>query len=183
MKKVVFIFPLVLFLVLGAYFAAGLQRNPSRIPSVLIDRPLPEFSLPAIEGFDRGLSSADLHGEVALINVFGSWCVSCIIEHPMLMEIAETEDVIIAGLNWKDPPGAGARWLAKHGNPYSLIGDDRAGRIAIDFGVTGAPETFLVDRSGRIRFKQVGPITPQIWREDIKPVVDQLKDEGRRAEG
>lgn len=177
MMRALLFAPLALFLLLGAYFAIGLDRDPSLIPSAIIDKPLPPFELAPIEGFERGLSAADLNGQVALINVFASWCVSCIIEHPMLMEIAEHEDVLLVGLNWKDPPGAGARWLERHGNPYAMVGDDANGRTAIDFGVTGAPETFVVDKKGRIRYRQAGPITPQIWREDIKPLIVALKAE------
>lgn len=177
MNRLLFAAPLALFLVLGAYFAIGLSRDPSRIPSVLIDRPLPEFDLPSIEGRAEGLASGDLAGEVALVNIWASWCVSCLIEHPVLLEISRSDDVLIAGLDWKDKPGDGARWLEKHGDPYARIGDDADGRTAIDFGVTGAPETFIVDRQGRIRYKQIGPITPEIWRRQLKPLVDQLKEE------
>ncbi|OFX03859.1 MAG: thiol:disulfide interchange protein [Alphaproteobacteria bacterium RIFCSPHIGHO2_12_FULL_63_12] len=183
MKRLILLAPLTLFVVLGGYFAIGLTRDPARIPSVLIDRPLPEFDLPPIEGFEKGFASDDLRGEVALINVFGSWCESCVIEHPMLMEIAANEDVLIAGLDWKDPNGGGARWLEKNGNPYALVGDDAQGRTAIDLGVTGAPETFVVDRSGRIRYKHIGPITPQVWRETLKPLVEKLKEEGEASRG
>ncbi|MEK7265346.1 MAG: DsbE family thiol:disulfide interchange protein [Pseudomonadota bacterium] len=181
MSRLIFLAPLVLFIVLGGYFAIGLTRDPARIPSVLIEKPLPEFDLPPIEGFEKGFASSDLKGEVALINVFASWCVACGIEHPMLMEIAAKEDVLIAGLDWKDPKGGGARWLAKNGNPYAFVGDDAQGRTAIDLGVTGAPETFVVDHAGRIRYKQIGPITPQIWRDTLKPLVEQLKSEGEAA--
>lgn len=178
MNRVLLLAPLALFLILGVYFAIGLERDPSRIPSVLIDKPLPAFDLPPIEGFSDGLSTDDLQGRVALVNVFASWCVSCIIEHPMLMEIAATDEVLLVGLNWKDPKGAGTRWLEKHGNPYALVGDDAFGRTAIDFGVTGAPETFVVDKNGRIRYKQTGPISPEIWREELKPLIDKLRAEG-----
>ena len=181
MNRLILLTPLILFLVLGAYFAIGLTRDPARIPSVLIDKPLPEFDLPPIEGFEKGFSSDDLRGEVALINIFASWCASCVIEHPMLMEIAANDEALIAGLDWKDPNGGGARWLEKNGNPYALVGDDAFGRIAIDLGVTGAPETFIVDRAGRIRYKQVGPITPKIWRNTLKPLVENLKTEGKAA--
>ncbi len=172
--------PLVLFALLAAWFALGLRQDPSRIPSVLIDQPMPEFSLPAIEGHDNPLSSEDIIGRVALVNVFASWCIPCAIEHPQLMKIAAEEDIVIAGINWKEKPGDGAAWLRRLGDPYDYIGDDADGRIAIDFGVTGAPETFIVDHEGRIRYKQVGPITEQIWDEDIKPVVDQLRAEAGR---
>lgn len=178
MKRLLLLAPLALFIVLGAYFAIGLQRDPSRIPSALIDRPLPAFDLPPIDGFEKGFSSTDIEGRVALINVFGSWCASCIIEHPVLMEIAASGDVLLAGLDWKDPKGAGTGWLEANGNPYAFVGDDANGRTAIDFGVTGAPETFVVDRNGRIRHKQIGPITSRIWREELRPLVEMLEQEG-----
>lgn len=181
MKRLLLLAPFSVFLVIALYFAIGLDRDPSRIPSVLIDKPLPAFDLPAIEGREKGLSSADLAGEVALVNVFGSWCAGCLIEHPVLMEIAASETVLLVGVDWKDPPGAGAAWLKRNGDPYALIGDDADGRVAIDFGVTGAPETFVVDKNGRIRYKQVGPITPQIWRKELKPLIEKLNGEGRDA--
>lgn len=178
MMRILLAAPLAVFLVLGAYFALGLQRDPSVIPSVLIDRPLPAIDLPPVEGFEKGVLSADIQGRVALINIFGSWCAACLIEHPMLMEIARKENVLLVGIDWKDPGGAGAQWLARHGNPYDLVGDDAAGRTAIDLGVTGAPETFVVDSNGRIRYKHVGPITAEVWRDRLKPLVDQLEREG-----
>lgn len=177
MNRFFLFLPLILFAIAAVYFAFGLRQDPSRIPSVLIDKPLPAFDLPAIEGHDNPLSSDDLQGNVTLLNVFASWCVPCAIEHPQLMKIAAEEDIIIAGINWKEKPGDGAAWLRRLGDPYDYIGDDADGRVAIDFGVTGAPETFIVDRKGRIRYKQVGPITEQIWQQDIKPIVDQLRQE------
>jgi len=111
-----------------------------------------------------------------LLNIFASWCPPCRIEHPLLMELAARDEIPIMGLNWKDPPGKGTAWLQKLGDPYTLIGDDANGRAAIEFGVTGAPETFIIDKRGRIRYKQVGPITPQIW--DIAPIIKELRDEG-----
>ncbi len=181
MKRLVLFAPLILFALLGVYFAIGLQRDPSRIPSVLIDRPLPAFDLPPIEGAEKGFASSDLEGRVALINIFGSWCASCLIEHPVLMEISRTEDVLLAGLDWKDPNGGGRRWLDLHGNPYDFVGDDADGRVAIDFGVTGAPETFIVDRNGRIRHKHVGPITMRVWRTELRPLIQMLEREGEGA--
>ncbi|MCB2113242.1 MAG: DsbE family thiol:disulfide interchange protein [Parvularculaceae bacterium] len=176
MKRFFLLAPLALFIVLGGYFVAGLKRDPMRIPSVLIDRPLPAIELDAIEGFEKGFSSRDIEGEVALVNIFGSWCASCVIEHPMLMEIAASGEVVIVGIDWKDPKGAGALWLRKNGNPYHFVGDDAAGRTAIDLGVTGAPETFVVDANGRIRYKHVGPVTPEVWRYQLRPLVRQLKE-------
>ena len=178
LRRMMFIAPFAVFTALVIYFGVGLQRNPSFIPTVMIDQPVPAFDLPAIEGYDEGFSSADLGGQITLINFFGSWCVGCRIEHPFLMELAARGDIPIMGIDWRDPPGAGAAWLERHGDPYTRIGDDFAGRTAIDFGITGAPESFLVDQKGRIRYKQVGPITPQIWLEDIEPVIRELRNEG-----
>jgi cytochrome c biogenesis protein CcmG/thiol:disulfide interchange protein DsbE len=179
MNRLLLFAPLAVFVALSAWFAVGLRQDPSRIPSVLIDQPLPVFSLPAIEGRDNALSSDAVKGRVALVNVFASWCIPCAIEHPVLMKIAEEEDILIAGVNWKEKPGDGAAWLERLGDPYDYIGDDQDGRVAIDFGVTGAPETFVVDHDGRIRYKQVGPITEQIWEEDIRPVVRALQAEAK----
>lgn len=158
------------------YFIAGLSRDPSAIPSALIDKQLPEFTLPPIEGHENGLSSTALKGQVTLINVFASWCIGCIVEHPELVKISASEEIFIVGINWKDKPGDGTAWLERHGNPYDLIGDDADGRIAIDFGVTGAPETFLIDKNGRIRYKHIGPITQSIWQVELKPRIKALKN-------
>lgn len=177
MNRLVFILPLTAFVALLAYFAIGLQRDPSAIPSVLIDKPAPQFDLPAIEGRDTGLSTEDFKGEVSLVNFFGSWCVSCRIEHPLLMQLSQAGEIPIYGIDWKDPPGAGTAWLERHGDPYTKIGDDADGRVAIDFGITGAPETFIIDRNARIRYKYAGPITPQIWEEDLAPIIQQLRNE------
>jgi cytochrome c biogenesis protein CcmG/thiol:disulfide interchange protein DsbE len=176
MKRLVFLAPISVFLVLAIYFAAGLKRDPSYLPSMLIDRPAPVFDLPPIEGFDKGLSSADFVGKVSMLNIFGSWCVSCDIEHPVLMEIARENIAPIYGLDWKDKPGDGTKWLQRRGNPYTAIGDDAEGRVAIDFGVTGAPETFIIDSQGRIRHKHTGPITPELWENVLRPMIRDLQD-------
>lgn len=175
MRKVVLFAPLIVFVIVGLFFAWGLTRDPSRIPSQLIDRPLPEFDLPAIQGFSEGLSSEDFKGQVTLLNVFASWCVSCHIEHPLLMELAAKGDVPIYGLNWKEKPGDGKAWLDRLGNPYSMIGDDQDGRVAIDLGVTGAPETFVVDKDGRVRYVFIGPITQRSWEETLAPLIEELR--------
>lgn len=169
--------PLALFLALAVYFAVGLREDPTDIPSQLIDAPLPEFDLPPIEGFDQGLSSADLTGEVVLLNYFGSWCPPCLVEHPMLMQIARSGEVPIYGIDWRDEPGAGTAWLQRHGNPYTRIGDDASGRLAIDFGITGAPETFVIDRAGRVRYRHVGIITQDVWRQTLRPMIEALREE------
>ncbi len=175
MSRVVLLIPVLLFVIVGAFFAWGLTRDPSRIPSQLIDRPLPVFEMPAIEGHVEGLSTDELKGEVALLNVFASWCVSCHIEHPVLMRLAAENAVPIYGLNWKEKPGDGKAWLDRFGDPYTKVGDDQTGRVAIDLGVTGAPETFVIDRDGRVRFKVVGPITEQYWAETLGPLIEDLR--------
>lgn len=175
MKKVLFIAPLIVFLGLVAYFALGLTRDPAAIPSVLIDKPVPTFDLPAVSNAHASLATTDLKGQVALVNVFASWCVACHIEHPTLMRLRDRNDFLLVGINWKDKPGAGATWLARHGDPYARTGDDADGRIAIEFGVTGAPETFIVDREGRIRYRYAGAITDAIWENEIEPIVKRLQ--------
>ncbi|MEM9705710.1 MAG: DsbE family thiol:disulfide interchange protein [Pseudomonadota bacterium] len=175
MKRFLLLAPLSLFLIIALAFGLALNRDPSAIPSELIDRPLPDFNLPAIQGLDQGLVSAELTGDVVLLNVFGSWCVSCQVEHPFLMALAEGDEIPIYGLNWKDEPGAGFAWLERYGNPYTAVGDDQAGRTAIDLGVTGAPETFVIDKNGRVRFKFVGPITPEEWRAVLYPLIEELR--------
>lgn len=180
MSRLLILIPIALFFALAGFFIVGLQRDPSSHQSALIDKPLPEFSLPAPEGYDDGFSHADLEGQVALINVFASWCTPCAIEHPQLIRIAQAEDdLLLGGLNWKEKPGDGPAWLARLGDPYDFVGDDAKGRVAIDFGVTGAPETFFVDKQGRIRHRHIGPITPDIWERDLKPIVRELQAEAQ----
>ena len=181
MKRLLFIMPLVAFAGLLVYLGIGLGRDPSAIPSVLINKPAPEFELSAIEGRgegdDPGFSTLDLKGEISLVNFWGSWCISCRIEHPLLMQLAASNEIPIHGIDWKDPAGKGAQWLEQFGDPYSKVGDDANGRIAIEFGITGAPETFIIDAKGRIRYKYAGPITPQIWEYDIAPIIRELRNE------
>lgn len=175
MGRLLFLAPLAIFLFAVFAFARGLTRDPGFDPSIMIDRPSPEFALAPIEGYGEGFSSADLKGRVSLVNIFGSWCVSCQVEHPVLMRIKSEGGPPIYGLDWKDRPGAGTTWLARLGDPYERVGDDRDGRVAIDFGVTGAPETFVVDAEGRIRHKHIGPITDEDWREVLAPMVRELE--------
>jgi cytochrome c biogenesis protein CcmG/thiol:disulfide interchange protein DsbE len=174
-KRFLFLLPALVFAALAVWFARGLERDPRYIPSMLIDRPAPAFSLPPIEGRSEGLSSEDLKSAVSMVNIFGSWCASCEIEHPVLMAIAREGVAPIYGLNWKDKPGAGAEWLRPRGDPYAKIGDDADGRVAIDFGVTGAPETFIIDAEGRVRHKHVGPVSMDDWRGVLKPMIEDLK--------
>ena len=176
MRRIVYLVPLAVFLVLAAYFWVGLGKDPQIIPSVLIDQQVPPFALKPIRGRDRGFSSDDLPGQVSLVNIFGSWCVACRIEHPFLMKLKADGVVPIHGIDWREKdPNAGPAWLARFGDPYTLIGDDPESKAAIAFGVTGAPETFIVDAHGVIRYKQIGPITPEIWENQLWPIVQKLR--------
>jgi len=176
-KRLFFLTPVVLFALLIAAFAAGLGRDPSKLPSTLIDRPLPAFDLPAVRAGDVGLKTADVTGEPRLLNVYASWCVSCRIEHPVLLQLKE-QGVPIDGLDWKDQPLDGQKYLSEQGDPYRLTGNDVSGRAGIDLGVAAVPETFVVDKRGRVRYKVIGPISPDDWAETIKPLMDKLKAEG-----
>jgi cytochrome c biogenesis protein CcmG/thiol:disulfide interchange protein DsbE len=158
----------------GSWFA--LNRDPSKIPSVLIDKPLPAFQLPGVEADIAGLSSTDFHGQPILLNVFGSWCGSCLAEHGMLMELKQ-QGVVIDGIDWRDAAIDGAKWLGQNGNPYARVGSDPLGRTGIDLGVTGAPETFIVDARGRVRYKHIGPIEPDDWTNTIEPLLRKLRSE------
>lgn len=177
-RRLPYALPLVIFAAIVAYFWAGLGRDPHAIPSVLVGKPVPEFELAPIRGAERGLASADLHGEVSLLNVFGSWCIACLEEHPFLLRLSQDGVVPIYGIDWRERnPEAGPAWLDKHGSPYRLVGDDPESKAAIAFGVSGAPETFVIDRHGIVRHRQVGPITPQVWEEELWPLVRALRAE------
>ena len=167
--------PVALFLVLMLAFVMGLGRDPKLVPSPFIGKPVPDFALPPVKGRSLGLAAGDLKGEVSLVNVFASWCVACRDEHPLLMRLKAQGTVPIHGLNYKDKPDDAARWLDGMGDPYTRTGADIDGRVAIDWGVYGVPETFVVDARGRIAFRQVGPITPEILEETILPVIAGLR--------
>jgi cytochrome c biogenesis protein CcmG/thiol:disulfide interchange protein DsbE len=167
--------PVALFLVLMLAFALGLGRDPKLVPSPLIGKPVPDFALPPVKGRSLGLSSSDLKGEVSLVNVFASWCDACRDEHPMFMQLAKEGTVPIHGVNYKDKSDDAARWLDTTGDPYTRTGADINGRFAIDWGVYGVPETFVVNAKGRIAFKQVGPITPGILDGTILPLAARLR--------
>ncbi len=174
MKSIRFILPLAIFLVLAFFLARGLFLDPRDVPSPLIGKPVPAFSVPLLSDSAKTLSAAELRGKVYLLNVWGSWCVSCRDEHPTLMALAKQGTLPIYGLNWKDKHEDAVAWLTRFGDPYVATGVDRDGKVAIDFGVYGAPETYLVDREGIIRFKQTGRLTREIIEEQIKPLVARL---------
>jgi len=175
-KRLLFVIPLLGFLVLAGYLAVGLTKDPHALPSVLIDQEVPPFDLVAIEGRERGFKHEDLLGQVSLVNIFGSWCVACRVEHPFLMEIKEKGLIPVYGIDWREENRtAGPAWLARFGDPYTLIGDDPESKAAIAFGVTGAPETFLVDKRGVIRYKHIGPLSQQVWDETLFPLIEELR--------
>jgi cytochrome c biogenesis protein CcmG/thiol:disulfide interchange protein DsbE len=173
--RLAYLVPLLAFMALALILGIGLTLDPRKVPSPLIGKPVPEFSLPPVKGRTVGLASANLKGEVSLVNVFASWCVACREEHPVFMDLRKRGVVPIHGLNYKDKPDDAARWLDELGDPYTRTGADVDGRVAIDWGVYGVPETFLVDRDGRIAYKHIGPVTPRIMSEKLMPLIEQLR--------
>lgn len=176
MNRAVFAIPVAAFVALAAVFGIGLTKNPGVIPSQLIDRPLPGFDLPGLSAAAPGFGSKDLIGKPLLLNVFASWCAACPQEHPMLTKIAAL-GVPVYGLAWKDAPADSAKWLAQWGNPYTRVASDPAARTGIDLGVTGVPETFVVDKRGRVRYKQIGPIDEATWTGVLQPLLAKLEAE------
>ena len=167
--------PLAVFLVLLAFLFVGLFRDPREVPSPLVDKPAPSFSLAKLHQPGERLSNADMRGQVWLLNVWASWCVSCRVEHPLLVALAKADVVPVIGLAYKDKPEDGLAWLASNGDPYRMSIVDRDGRVGIDFGVYGVPETFVIDKSGIIRYKQIGPLTADALDRTILPLVRELQ--------
>lgn len=166
--------PLVLFLGLVGFLLVGLRRNPHEVPSPLINKAAPSFLLPQLHDPKKTFSAESMRGKVWLLNFWGTWCVACRDEHPMLVEFAKSAAVPIYGIDYKDDPAAAKRWLDELGNPYTLTAFDVDGRVSIDYGVYGAPETFLIDKAGVIRFKQIGPVTEEVWNQQILPLAKEL---------
>ncbi len=174
--------PLVVFMILVCTFVLRLVTFwrgdiGDSVPSAvaLVNRNVPSFALPALPGRGRCLRSENLKGQVSLVNVFGSWCVACLAEHSFLMALKESKTIPIHGINWRDTAANGAAWLRHYGDPYDRVGTDADSRVAMDFGVTGAPETFVIDANGVIRFKHTGPLTSQIWQEKIIFLIERLQ--------
>ena len=167
--------PLGIFVVLAGFLFAGLWRDPREVPSPLIGKPAPIFTLAQLHTPQQKLGTADMKGKVWLMNVWASWCVSCREEHPLLVALAAKDIVPIIGLDYKDDATAGKRWLAENGDPYTASVMDRDGRVGIDFGVYGVPETFVIDKSGAIRYKQIGPITKAALEKTIAPLIENLQ--------
>lgn len=167
--------PLAVFAAMAVVLGIGLTKDPRLVPSPLIGKPVPQFSLPPVKGLALGLATSDLKGQVALVNVFASWCVACREEHPVLLALAKKGIVPIQGLDYKDKPADARAWLDQLGDPYTRTGADISGRVGIDWGVYGVPETFVVDRNGVIAYKHIGPITPKVLEDTILPLVRKLQ--------
>ena len=178
-SRLIFLVPLFVFIILVIYFAVGLTRDPSKLDTdVLLNQPMGEFNLVPVLGREEGLSHDDVQGEVSLVNFFGSWCVACLQEHPFFIELKRNNVIPIYGVDWDEKnPQDVVRWLKRHGDPYTKIGVDVDGQTIIDWGITGAPETFVVDKKGIIRYKHLGPISPRDWENTLWPLIVELRKE------
>ena len=170
-----FLLPLILFLALVVFLAIGLTRDPREVPSPLLDKPAPAFNLPQLANPEQRFKSEEMKGKVWLLNVWASWCVACREEHPLLLELARARLVPVYGLNYKDERKDALSWLEEFGDPYVMNLVDADGRVGIDYGVYGVPETFVIDRDGVIRYKQIGPLTADALRDRIIPLVKELQ--------
>jgi cytochrome c biogenesis protein CcmG/thiol:disulfide interchange protein DsbE len=166
--------PLVLFLVLVGFFAKGLFLNPREVPSPFIGRTAPAFTLPLVGDAGASFSPADMKGKIWMLNIWAPWCVSCRQEHGFLMQLARGGRIPIVGLNWKDADREAQALLARTGSPYIVVPDDLDGRVGIDYGVTGTPETYIIDREGIVRLKHIGPIGPDVWQTKFEPKLKEL---------
>ena len=173
--KAKFLIPLVLFLVLAVFLAIGLNRDPHEVPSPLINKPAPAFEIPQLSEPNQSFSPASMKGQVWILNVWASWCVACREEHPVLVELAKSKMGPIIGLDYKDKREEALAMLAKQGNPYVLSAFDSNGRVGIDYGVYGVPETYVIDKTGIIRFKHIGPITMDLLNQKIYPLISELQ--------
>lgn len=177
--RMIYLAPLVGLALMVGLLGWGLTRDPSLVPSPLIDKPVPKFRLPQLRHPERQFSSDRLSkGELSLVNVWASWCSACRLEHPMLMQISGSGVVPIYGLDYKDDSREALAMLDSLGDPYRIVAQDKIGRVAIDWGVYGVPETYLVDGRGIIRYKQIGPITPVVWRDTLLPLIESLQRDG-----
>ncbi len=176
MRRLIFLLPVLVFAGIAGWFWLGLapDRDPSLVPSVMIDKPVPDFDLPPLAAGSPGLKSGELRGHVTLINFFASWCLPCRAEHPLLLSLAQDKRLEVDGVAYKNKPEDAAGYLTELGNPYARVVLDEPGRTAIDFGVYGVPESYLIDRQGRIRFRQVGPLTEAVIEGQLNPLIDEL---------
>jgi len=176
-SRIFFLIPLIGFLILAVYFAIGLTKDPSKLDTeVLLNQPMGEFNLVPVKGRSEGLTAEDVKGQVSLVNFFGSWCVACLQEHPFLVKLKRENIIPVYGVDWDEKnPNNVVRWLARHGDPYTKIGVDNDGSTIIDWGITGAPETFVVDKEGIIRYKHLGPISQRDWDQTLWPLIQELR--------
>jgi cytochrome c biogenesis protein CcmG/thiol:disulfide interchange protein DsbE len=175
MMKAKFLIPLILFGVLLAFLAVGLNRDPREVPSPLVNKPAPAFDVPQLAQPEKHFSPAEMKGKVWVLNVWSSWCVSCREEHPLLVEFARAQVAPLIGLDYKDQRDDALALLKQRGNPYDLSAFDGDGRVGIDYGVYGVPETYIIDKNGVIRHKHIGPITSEALEKTIIPLIDELK--------
>jgi len=175
MKRVMLFLPLLIFIVLAILLYGALGKDPQYLPSAMIDRPFPDFTLATLENMGETVSQETMLGEVKLLNVWASWCYACRIEHPFLSKIAEEYGIPLYGLNYKNDAADAKRWLAQFGNPYAFSLHDRDGRLGIDLGVAGAPETFVIDKEGLIRYRHIGIIDEKVWLTKLQPLIQQLR--------
>ena len=169
-----FLFPLAVFAVLVVFFVVGLNLDPIEVPSPLINKPAPNFKLPVLGESGKVFSPEEMRGKVWLLNVWASWCVACREEHPMLLAMSQDKELNLIGMDYKDTDDAGSDVLKQNGNPYQRVVTDADGRVGIDYGVYGVPETYVIDRQGVIRYKQIGPITEEAFRDKILPLLKGL---------
>ena len=173
-----YLLPLAVFLVLAAFLFVGLYLNPRDVPSAMVGKPAPEFTLPQLDNPDETVSKKDLLGKVYLLNVWASWCEACRYEHPFYVDLKRAgEKTLLVGFNYRDKRYAAKQWLRQLGDPYDISLMDEKGRVAIDFGVTGAPETYIVDKKGVIRHQVLGAVTPEVWKKKVAPLIKKLEAE------
>jgi len=173
--KVKFLIPLLLFVVLVVFLAIGLNRDPHEVPSPLINKPAPAFEVPQLSEANKSFSPASMKGQVWILNVWASWCVACREEHPVLVELSKSKMAPVIGLDYKDRREDALAMLTKQGNPYVLSAFDANGRVGIDYGVYGVPETYIIDKAGVIRFKHIGPVTMELLNQKIYPLISELQ--------
>jgi len=166
--------PLFAFLMLLGAFAFGLTRDPRILPSELIEKPFPEFTLESLDE-TTVIDPSILQGKVSLVNIFGSWCIACTVEHPQLMALRNDPNLQLVGIDWRDKREAANRWLVRHGNPYDAVIFDPNSKLILPLGITSAPESFIVDKAGKIRYKHVGVISEKDWKQTLRPLVESLK--------
>lgn len=176
MRRFLFLVPVLLIFIFSLWIGGVLasRQGPPELPSALLGKPLPSFALSALSGSPRGIASTDFGKQPKLLNVFASWCLPCLSEHPVITTLSAEDGIPILAINYKDKADDARAWLDRYGNPYEAIGADPEGRTAIDLGVYGVPETFIIDREGRVRYRHAGPLTPELLVEEIRPLLTEL---------